>query len=152
MNIELRHDEWGKLVLVDPLGQTHVGVDPVRAFPISAPEGGISVLGADGREVLWIEDLATIPPAMRKILDDELGKRHFLPTIARIAAIEGLTETVWTVETDRGATRFTLKNEEDVRRVAGTRVIITDKHSLRYLIPDFRTLDAASLKLLERYI
>ena len=33
-----------------------------------------------------------------------------------------------------------------------SRVLIVDSHGIRYLIPDYRTLDATSRRLLERYI
>jgi hypothetical protein len=152
MDLRLHHDAWGRLVFTTADGVEHVGVDPVRAFPISEPSGAVSILTADGQELAWIECLTDLPLETRRLVEDELAKRHFLPTIERIAAIAGITETAWTVHTDRGQTRFTLKSEEDVRRIAGTRIIITDGHGIRYLIPDYRRLDAASLRLLERYI
>ena len=45
----LARDEFGRLVLTMADGARHVGVAPVRAFPIHAPDEGISLMTADGR-------------------------------------------------------------------------------------------------------
>ena len=39
-------------------GTAHAGVVPVRAFPLTDPDGAISLVGSDGRERLWIADPA----------------------------------------------------------------------------------------------
>jgi hypothetical protein len=130
-----------------------VGVEPVRAFPITDPRRRLAICDTEGREVLWIDDLDTVSPTVRPLLEDELSRRHFLPVVRRVVKIQGATEpTTWEVETDRGPTTFTLKSEEDVRRLAGMRVLIVDAHGIRYLIPDLAGLDSASRRWLERYI
>jgi hypothetical protein len=58
----------------------------------------------------------------------------------------------WEVETDRGPTRFILNNEDDVRRLDDQRALVIDASGIRYLIPDLRSLDAASRRVLERYL
>jgi hypothetical protein len=149
----LHHDSWGRLVLTDAHGRQYVGVEPVRAFPITDPRRGISLCDAEGHEILWIDRLDDVPAPVRSMLEDELVRRHFLPIIERIVAIEGASEpTRWTVQSDRGETTFTLKSEEDVRRVAGYRLLIVDAFGIRYLIPDLRALDGASRRFLERYV
>ncbi len=45
----LSRDPFGRLVLRDAAGIEHVGVVPVRAFPIGAPDEGLSLVSADGR-------------------------------------------------------------------------------------------------------
>jgi hypothetical protein len=150
---QLHHDAWGRLVLTDAQGRQHVGIDPVRAFPVTDPRHGISLCDAEGSEIVWLDSLDTLPAALHQLLEDELSRRHFLPVITRVLRVEGASEpTVWIVETDRGPTRFNLKSEEDVRRVAGQRVLIVDAHGVRYLIPDLHQLDTASRRWLERYI
>ena len=49
-DFELHHDAWGRLVLVDDEGHKYVGVEPVRAFPISDPDHFISLCDAESRE------------------------------------------------------------------------------------------------------
>jgi hypothetical protein len=149
----LHADTWGRLVLTDADNREHVGVEPVRAFPITDPRHGIAICSADGREILWIDDLDALPPATRQLLEDELARRQFVPIIQRIVGVSSQREPAdWDVETDRGRTRFALKDAEDVRPLGGHRAIITDAHGIRYLIPDVRAMDAASRRILERYL
>jgi len=153
MNLPLHHDVWARLVYTDPAGAEHVGVEPVRAFPVSEPNRGIALLTPHGQEVAWVADLESLSPEQRRFLEEELSRRHFLPVMTAIHAIEGIADpTTWKVDTDRGRTKFQVKNDEDIRRVAGSRVIIVDTHGIRYLIPDYRKLDGVSRRLLERYI
>ena len=146
-------DPWGRLVLETPDGARHVGVEPVRAFPITDPTRWIVFVDPDGREVLSLDALDGLAPASREARDAELSLREFVPVIRRILSVssEG-TPSEWSVETDRGPTRFTLDNEEDVRRLGASRVLITDARKLRYHVPDTRKLDVASRRVLERFL
>jgi hypothetical protein len=149
----LRFDAWGRLVFSGADGVEHVGVEPVRAFPISGPGYGISLCNAEGHEVLWAERLEDLPPAERRLMEEELARREFLPVVRRIVRISTVAlPAEWEVETDRGRTRFVLNSEDDVRRFDEHRAVVTDAHGVRYLIPDTRTLDAGSRRVLERYL
>jgi hypothetical protein len=149
----LHSDPWGRLVLTDTQGREHVGAEPVRAFPITDPAHGISICDAEGRELVWIDDLDQVPQPSRGTLEEALARRQFLPTLRRVLKVHGSTEPCeWDIETDRGRTRLHLKSDEDVRRLAGHRAIVTDAHGIRYLIPDLRDLDTASRRALERYL
>jgi len=148
----LHHDPWGRLVFTDTGGGQHVGVEPVRSFPISDPDRGISVCDAQGHELVWIERLDDVPPPVRRLLEEHLARREFLPVLRRILRISTMEPTEWEVETDRGPTTFLLNSEDDVRRLDDHRALIKDAHGIRYFIPDTRALDAASRRLLERYL
>jgi hypothetical protein len=54
--------------------------------------------------------------------------------------------------TDRGATKFVLKGEEDIRRLSGGKLIITDSHGLRFYVPDMQQLDKHSRRILDRFL
>jgi hypothetical protein len=41
-DFQLRRHPLGRLVLTDAAGVEHLGVTPVRAFPIAAPDEGLS--------------------------------------------------------------------------------------------------------------
>jgi hypothetical protein len=149
----LNLDAWGRLVLTDADGQQHVGVELVRAFPLSDPRHGIAVCDGDGHELLWIEDLDELPAALVRQIEDELARREFVPVIQRILNVSAPVEpSEWEVETDHGRTTFVLNNEDDVHRLGEHRALLTDAHGIRYLIPDTRQLDAVSRRLLERYL
>ncbi len=149
----LHYDAWGRLVLTDADGRQHVGVEPVRAFPISDPRHGLALLDAEGRELAWIDSLDDLPAPVRRVLEDDLARREFLPVIRRILKVSAPVEpSEWEVETDRGTTRFVLNSEDDVRPLGDSRALIHDARGIRYLIPDLRRLDATSRRLLERYL
>ena len=151
--ISLAYDSFGRLVLSDANGRRHVGVEPIRSFPLSDPHRWISICDAEGVEVLWIDDLAGIPAAARKLLETELARREFMPIVERIVHVSSNTEpSRWEIETDRGATQFLLKSEDDVRHVGPRGAILVDSAGMRYLVPDTRRLDAASRRVLERYM
>ena len=148
----LRHDAWGRLVL-ELGGEEHVAVEVARAFPITGPRHMVSVCSAEGRELLWIADLAGLPDGVRGVLEEELGRRDFVPVLRRILRISAVVEpSEWEVETDRGVTTFLLSSDEDVYPLRGGRALITDSHGIRYLIDDLAALDANSRRLLERYL
>ena len=48
MSITLYHNPHGQLCWRAPDGTEHRGLVPVRAFPIQAPQEGISLVGPDG--------------------------------------------------------------------------------------------------------
>jgi Domain of unknown function (DUF1854) len=150
---ELHRDAWGRLVLIDAEGRRHVGVDPVRSFPISEPDCWISICDADGREIEFIPAIADMPAPVRQILENELAQREFVPVIVRIVRVSSdISPSHWQVETDRGTTQFTLNSDDDVRRLGPHRALMIDTEGIRYLIPDTRSLDMASRRILERYL
>ena len=51
-----------------------------------------------------------------------------------------------------GATSFVLRGEEDIRRLAGQTLLISDSHGIHYLIRDAAGLDRASRQLLDRFL
>ncbi|AVO40610.1 DUF1854 domain-containing protein [Simplicispira suum] len=152
--LQLRRDAHGRLVLTLADGSEHSGVQPVRAFPIAAPQEGLSLLGHDGHELLWVARQADLPGALRTLVDEELAMREFSPTITRLVSVSSFsTPSVWQVETDRGDTRLTLKAEEDIRRLAGrTRLLIASGEGVQYRIADTEALDRSSRRLLERFL
>ena len=148
----LHHDAWGRLVLIDREGLRHTGVEPIRAYPFTAPDEWISIRDSQGRELFCVERLADLSPATRQALETDLAQREFVPVIQRIVAVSSDTEpSQWDVETDRGATHFILNSEDDIRRFGPHRAIIIDAQGIRYLIPDTRRLDHRSRWTLGKY-
>ena len=150
---QLRRNSFGKLILTTADGEVHEGVSPVRAFPIQAPDNGISMVLGDGREVAWIDELAGLPLETRNLVQDELEGREFMPEILRVKSVSSFaTPCSWFVDTDRGATEFTLKGEEDIRRVGATSLLVTDNHGINFLIRDMYTIDKTTRKILDRFL
>ena len=92
MSITLYHNPHGQLCWRAPDGTEHRGLVPVRAFPIQAPQEGISLVGPDGKEVLWVAHLNELPPATRQVLEASLAEREFIPVIERIDALNALVQ------------------------------------------------------------
>ncbi len=153
IHLELEVDAWGRLNLTDEFGERHVGVEPVRAFPISDPTRWISICGPTGQELVQIETLDDLSAENRQMVIGELSRREFLPVIRRIVRVDIDTfPPTWEVETDRGPTQFGLDGDENVRRLAHDRALIIDAKGMRYLIADTKALDHHSRRILERYL
>ena len=149
----LTRDEWGRLVLAFDDNRRFIGVEPVRAFPIQDPSHWLIFVDAEGREIVCLESLDDLSSSNRAMVDEELALREFMPGIEKIVAIRGeTTPSEWEVITDRGPTRFTLDNDDDVRQISAQRVIITDIRKLRYQVREIAKLDVYSRRALERYL
>jgi hypothetical protein len=149
----LDRNAFGRLVLVDKQGEAHVGVVPVRAFPIGAPDEGVSLVGSDGHERLWVERLSSLPDDLRDLLTEELAQREFTPVITRILAVSTFsTPSTWQVETDRGTTSFVLRSEDDIRRLEEQALLILASHGVSFAVRDRLALDAHSRRLLDRFL
>ncbi|PKO35995.1 MAG: DUF1854 domain-containing protein [Betaproteobacteria bacterium HGW-Betaproteobacteria-6] len=152
-HFQLQRDSYGQLVLTAENGTVHQGVTPVRAFPIAAPDEGLSLVNSEGHEVAWIDNLADLPPAIVQLIEAELASREFVPEIERIEAVSSFAcPSTWQVQTNRGPAELILKGEEDIRRLSQTRLLIADAHGIQFLIRDLSTLDRHSRKLLDRFL
>jgi len=150
---QLRRDSFGKLVFTGDDGIDVVGIIPVRAFPIQAPKRGISLVRDGGKEVAWIDDLATAPAQIRDLVAEELEGREFIPEISHIASVSSFaTPCTWHVKTDRGDTAFVLKVDEDIRRVGEASLLIADSHGINFLVRDMFKIDKHSRKILDRFL
>lgn len=149
----LRRDAFGRLVLTDAEGHEHVGVLAVRAFPIAAPDEGISLVDADGHELAWVPRLAALDESRRALVGEALEQREFMPRLLRVKDVSSFaTPSTWEVDTDRGSTSFVLKGEEDIRRLGPGLLIVSDAHGVQYLIHDLMAMDKHSRKLLDRFL
>lgn len=150
----LGRNAHGRLVLHMADGSEHVGVTPVRAFPIAAPGEGLSLVGPEGSELIWIARLADLAEEQRALIEEDLRAREFLPAITRIVSVSSFsTPSTWQVETDRGDATLVLKGEEDIRRlIPRAHLRISASDGVQFQIDDLTQLDKASRKLLERFL
>ena len=152
-SFRLEKSACGRWVFIAADGTCAEDVAVVRAFPISASGEGIGIVNREGREVAWIPKLADLPVDVRQAVEEALAGREFMPEIRRVIDISGYAvPCVWRVETDRGETSFTLKAEDDIRRMASPSLMIVDKHGIQFLIRDPRALDTYSRRVLERFV
>ncbi len=152
-DFSLSRNAFGRLVFAGADGGVSEGVVPVRAFPIAAPGEGVALVAPDGREVAWIERLEALPEATRRLVEEELATREFMPEIRRLRHVSSFaTPSTWEVETDRGETSFVLWGEENIRRLGKSGLLIEDSHGIQFLVRDLNRLDATSRRLLDRFL
>jgi hypothetical protein len=150
---QLRRNAFGRLEFVGSDGELHVGVVPVRAFPISAADDGVALVDPYGHELAWIDQLGDLPDELRTLVEAELAQREFVPVITRIVGVASFaTPSTWQVETDRGPASFVLKGEEDIRRLTPPALLIADSHGIHFLIRDRSALDQHSRRILDRFL
>ncbi|MBC7490525.1 MAG: DUF1854 domain-containing protein [Glaciimonas sp.] len=153
LDFRLNRNEFGRLVLTSANGDIYEAVFPVRAFPITASHEGLSLVAANGQELAWIDRLSDLSDNIRKIVEEELASREFMPEISRIRQVSSYTTpSNWNVETSRGQAIFTLKSEEDIRRLPGSALLIADNQGLHFVIRDLHALDKVSRKILDRFL
>ncbi len=128
-------------------------VVPMRAFPISMRDRYISLRDMDGNELGMIRDMHELDKKSRKLLEQEIRRRYFMPEIRRIITLRekfGIVE--WEVETDRGVKKFFTRTLHHCMKETDTGFIITDMEENRYEIRDFSSFDPQSAAILTRKI
>ena len=134
-------------------GSVHNSVTVVRAFPIRAPDEAISVIDHEGHELCWIEHVSALNETVREAVVSALQAREFMPEILKLYGVSGfVAPSTWDIETDRGRTKLLLKGEEDIRRLSGKVLLVTDGHGVQFLIRDLAQMDRDSRKLLDRFL
>lgn len=150
---ELTRNSFGQLILTQPDGRMVQGVVPVRAFPVQSPEQGIALMDTDGHEVVWLDALNDVPQPAQGLIRDALESREFMPEIQAIVSVSSFsTPCTWVVKTDRGDTQFVLRGDEDIRRLAGQTLLVSDSHGIHFLIRDLDKLNKDSRKILDRFM
>lgn len=125
-----------------------------RVFPLTHPDRYLSIRDGAGAEVGLVRSLAELDADGRKLVEEDLDRRYFLPVIRKIASvIERFGTVEWQVDTDRGRYRFTTRDlRENVLRLGAGRYILHDVDDNRYEITDTGRLDRASLARLLRHL
>lgn len=152
-DFKLIRNPAGQLQLTTRNNEVHSGVYPVRAFPISAVDEGLSLLNREGHEVAWINQLSELPDDIRILVSEELMQREFIPVIRRISHVSSFaTPSTWQLMTNRGEATLTLKSEDHIRRLSQTSLLISDSHGVDFIIQEIDQLDKHSRKLLDRFL
>lgn len=152
-NFKLTCNLAGRLMFIANDNKISEGVYPVRAYPITAPNEGLSIIGEDGHELAWIASTTDLTDEIRSLIEQELAKREFMPEILSILHVSSFaTPSTWLVETNRGQTEMILKAEDHIRRLTHNRLLITDSHGIHFIVRDIEQLNNHSRKLLDRFL
>ena len=147
-----KHSATLRLTVEDDRSYLRVGI--LRAFPLSEPDRFLSVRDDGNKEAGLIVNPADLNIENRKLVEEDLHRRYFVPAVQCIVAAKERFGTVdWTMETDRGVCRFTTRNlRENVQRPAPGRIILNDVDGNRYDIRDVDELSRESQELLFRHL
>ena len=81
-----------------------------RLMPLSKPDSYISLAADEDTEIGILVNPSELAPESQKILQEELDKRYFTPTIQKIYRVkEQFSIHVWEVETERGRVTFSVR-------------------------------------------
>jgi hypothetical protein len=123
-----------------------------RAFPLSDPDHYLGVLDGNGKDVGMFYDMDSLDAESRKIVEEELERRYFIPVVERVLSVKEEFGTIyWRVETDRGEREIIARNLRDnLQELSASRIILTDVDGNRFEFPDINKLDNRSMGILMR--
>ena len=132
----------------------HLRVVVRRLMPLSNPEKYISLAADEDTEIGILVNPSELAPESLKILQEELDKRYFTPTIQKIYRVKEQFGThEWEVETERGRITFSVRGlNQNIKQVPPARLFVIDVRGNRYDIPDYRELDAQSYQQIQRHL
>jgi hypothetical protein len=146
--------ERGRLQVREKAEEEWREVSIYRLFPLSDPEGWLSVVDKDNKEVGIILELRGCPHEPLALIREELSRRYLVPHILRIISCRDQFDfSIWEVETDRGPVNFHVRRQqENIQRPLPHRVTLIDIEGNRYDIVDVNDLDEESRRMLEERI
>ena len=145
----------GHLVNVEMYdGRMFQNVEARRLFPLTGLRRYITLLDSEGVEQAVIRDLDTLMEESMKVVENTLNEYYLIPKILRInSAAEKYGLLKLDVETDSGHYAFDVKHvQASIKLLYDGRVLIKDSSDNRYDIPDYRTLDKKSLRIITQYL
>lgn len=146
----------GGFVSVEIDGHVTPRIQVHRCFPFSAPDEWISIRknNENDGELGLIESLSAFDAETRKLLDEQLELRYFMPVITKIHRVkEEYGYSYWDVETDRGDLDFVMQTRSSsIMRLSAVRIIIIDIDGNRYEIPDLTALPTTERRRIEMYV
>jgi len=125
-----------------------------RIFPLSHPDSYICIQDGAGKEVGVLRTMVGLEPSSDSIIREELDRRYFTPEIHQIEALKQ-EAGMWRfdVQTQRGATRFFVRNWRDnAHEISPNRWQILSVDGARFEISNLEALDAKSQRLLDQLL
>ncbi len=150
----LSRNAEGRLVLQNQNGM--VEATPVQAvccFPWSKPHEYVSLRDDKGHELVLIEALDDLSLEQRRLIEEELALRNFLPRVTQIFNIADQMEFFhWQVMTTAGPRNFLTRRHERPRQLNNGQMMIRDVCNDIYLVNRSEDMDPKSLRLLWVYL
>jgi len=152
--LRLFWDGTGRLRATVEGDRSFLDVNVVRCFPQSIPDRFWALTDRSGRVIGVVTDPMNLDETSRTAAIAALARHYFLPVITAIRSLkEEFGAVYFEVETDRGPRAFVAKGvREGIQESEDGEVALADINESRYVIPDWRLLDAKSQKLLNRIL
>lgn len=124
----------------------------LRCYPQSKPDEWISIRDGASREVCLLETMRQMKPDSRRLIEEYLADRYFVPMIEQLKSVSVSAGILaLDVVTNRGVETVFVKDfAQNIRRLTVYHLVITDIEGNRYDIPDKRKLDPKLLLAMER--
>ena len=134
--------------------RSYLQVQIARAFPLSEPERYIGLRDSKDKDIGLLLELTGMDADTRRIIDEALARRYFVPRVTRVVKVKKEFDTVtWEVETDKGPRVYSVQNlRESVHEAQPGRLILTDRTGSRFEFPEVAALDPESRSILSRVL
>jgi hypothetical protein len=134
--------------------QTILSARVKRSFPSSKPNEFLSIQTDDNKEVAVLRSLEGLDKETRHLIEGELDRRYFTPTISRIIKLR-MEAGMWRflVETQRGEAEFFVRNWRDnAFEISPSRWLIHSVDGGRFEIMKLESLDPPSQALMDQLL
>lgn len=151
--ITIKKNNFGELVLIIEQDKEYEKVQIIRSFPYTGKDEFILLNDKDGKEIGIIEDISGLDDESRKVLEEELKKKYFIPRIKKVYDIQmDYRSPVWHVRTDKGVMVFKMRRRKDAKYIKRNHLVVKDGDGNKYEIPDVSKLDSVSQQLIEKEV
>jgi len=153
-SLRLMQDGSGRLRLLIENDRSYLDVKVVRAFPFSDPAHFIVFRDGRDKVIGHIDSLEVLEPETREAVAESLRRHYFIPTIERVLSLREEFGVVYIeVATDHGQREFVAKGLRDaIVDLGDGELLIADVDGNRYRIADWRKLNVASRRFLDRVV
>ena len=149
--MDIRSGGDGRLLVV--ADDKRIPVRLRQCFPWSEPHRHLSLRDDKDREVVLIDDPATLAPASREAIEDALAAAGFVLVVTRVLGVDEEVEIRhWTVETVHGQRTFQTHLDDWPRVLPGGDLLIRDVSGDLYRLSKPREMDRASRELLWAFV
>ena len=106
------------------------------------------------KEIGIISNISVFDEQEQKYLEEELGRKYFIPIIASISAVkEKYGFSYWEVASDIGKIKFTVHDAyRNILKITDDRIMVTDVNGNRYEITSLNKLDRKSFRRIELFL
>lgn len=129
-------------------------VNLLRIFPLTYAFQYLSVKDDDFNELGVIEDARIFSPEQFALIEEELSKRYFVPSITKVNDVrEEFGNYFWECETTSGNRSFTVRDlANNLLKTKDGGLILIDTDGNRYGVKELKQLGTKAARLLDIWL